>query len=121
MSLDKLVPYDTRVEGNNIIVLLGAPNAAGQGAVAASATVAPMRVSSGTASGARELRSIDFRRGSDGSGRIDVKLSDPHIHINLRQLGSQIVVDFSDADVSTPLIRRYDATDFGTPVSGFDG
>jgi len=49
-----------------------------------------------------------------------VKLSDPHIHINLRQLGSQIVVDFSDADLPAPLMRRYDATDFGTPVSGFD-
>ena len=120
LSLDKLVPYDTRVDGNNIIILLGAPNAAGQGAIAASAASAPMHVSSGTASGARELRSIDFRRGADGSGRIIVKLSDPHIHINLRQLGSQIVVDFADADLETRLIRRYDATDFGTPVSGFD-
>ena len=120
LSLDKLVPYDTRVDGNNIIVLLGAPNAAGQGAIAATAGAAPIRVGSSGASGARELRSIDFRRGADGSGRIIVKLSDPHIHINLRQLGSQIVVDFSDADLPTPLIRRYDATDFGTPVSGFD-
>src|SRR5579871_2985566 len=29
MNLDKLVPYDTRVSGNNIIVMLGAQNAAG--------------------------------------------------------------------------------------------
>ena len=121
LSLDKLVPYDTRVDGNNIIVLLGAPNVSGQGvSVAASAGAAPIRVGSGANAGSRELRSIDFRRGADGSGRIIVKLSDPHIHINLRQLGSQIVVDFADADVSTPLMRRYDATDFGTPVSGFD-
>jgi type IV pilus assembly protein PilQ len=120
LSLDKLVPYDTRVEGNNIIVLLGAPNAAGQGAVAATGNAAPIRVGSSANAGARELRSIDFRRGADGSGRIIVKLSDPHIHINLRQLGSQIVVDFADADLPTPLMRRYDATDFGTPVSGFD-
>src|SRR5579883_1557393 len=34
LNLDKLVPYDTRVEGNNIVVLLGA---AGSG----SATAAP--------------------------------------------------------------------------------
>jgi len=121
LSLDKLVPYDTRVDGNNIIVLLGAPNVSGQGvSVAASAGAAPIRVGSSANAGSRELRSIDFRRGADGSGRIIVKLSDPHIHINLRQLGSQIVVDFADADVSTPLMRRYDATDFGTPVSGFD-
>ena len=120
LSLDKLVPYDTRVDGNNIIVLLGAPNAAGQGAVGATAAAATMRVGASPNAGSRELRSIDFRRGPDGSGRIIVKLSDPHIHVNLRQLGSQIVVDFADADLPTPLMRRYDASDFGTPVSGFD-
>src|SRR5579862_9257566 len=47
LSLDKLVPYDTRVDGNNIIVLLGAPNVSGQGvSVAANATAAPIRVGS---------------------------------------------------------------------------
>ncbi len=76
--------------------------------------------SSADSGGGREIRSIDFRRAADGAGRIIVKLSDPHIHINLRQLGSQIVVDFSDAALPTPLMRRYDATDFGTPVTGFD-
>jgi type IV pilus assembly protein PilQ len=49
-----------------------------------------------------------------------VKLSDPHIHINLHQVGNQVVVDFSDAGVPANLMRRYDATDYGTPVSGFD-
>jgi type IV pilus assembly protein PilQ len=120
LSLDKLVPYDTRVDGNNIVLLLGAPNASGSGAIAANAA-APTHVgASADSSGSRELRSIDFRRGPDGSGRIIVKLSDPHIHINLRQLGSQIVVDFADAGLGAPLMRRYDATDFGTPVSSFD-
>ena len=120
LSLDKLVPYDTRVDGNNIVLLLGAPNGSGSGAIAANAA-APTHVgSSADSSGSRELRSIDFRRGPDGSGRIIVKLSDPHIHINLRQLGSQIVVDFADAGLGAPLMRRYDASDFGTPVSGFE-
>jgi type IV pilus assembly protein PilQ len=118
LNLDKLVPYDTRVDGNNIIVMLGQVNPASVvGAGQANAT----RISASASTGsARELRSIDFRRGADGAGRVIVKLSDPHIHINLRQLGSQIVVDFADADLPTPLMRRYDATDFGTPVTGFD-
>src|SRR5581483_4582875 len=64
LSLDKLVPYDTRVDGNNILVMLGAPNVAGQGAVPASAAAAPIRVSASADSGSRELRSIDFRRGA---------------------------------------------------------
>jgi type IV pilus assembly protein PilQ len=118
LNLDKLVPYDTRVDGNNIIVMLGQVNPASVvGGVQANAT----RISASASTGsARELRSIDFRRGADGAGRVIVKLSDPHIRINLRQLGSQIVVDFADADLPTPLMRRYDATDFGTPVTGFD-
>jgi len=112
MNLDKLVPYDTRVVGNNIVVMLG-------GSSAATATVAPAAAAP-LASGPRELRAIDFRRSADGAGRVMVKLSDPHIHINLHQVGNQVVVDFSDASVPANLMRRYDATDYGTPVSGFD-
>src|SRR5262249_38324801 len=68
----------------------------------------------------RGIRSIDFRRGADGAGRVIVKLTDPHTHINLRQVGNQIVVDFVDAELPVNLMRRYDAQDFGTPISGFD-
>jgi type IV pilus assembly protein PilQ len=117
LNMDKLVPYDTHVDGNNIIVRIGAG-----GAAAATATPAAAVATSTAASlsGARELRAIDFHRSADGAGRVIVKLSDPHIHINLHQLGNQIVVDFSDATVPANLVRRYDATDYGTPVSGFD-
>ncbi len=120
LNLDKLVPYDTRVDGNNIVVMLGAANPATARASTGGTGNNAIRVGASADTGARELRSIDFRRGADGSGRVVVKLSDPHIHINLRQLGSQIVVDFSDAGLPAPLMRRYDATDFGTPVTGFD-
>jgi type IV pilus assembly protein PilQ len=115
LNLDKLVPYDTRVEGNNIIVLLGGASATSTAANAAAGAAAPV-----SSSGVRELRAIDFRRSADGAGRVIVKLSDPHIHINLHQVGNQIVVDFADAGVPPNLMRRYDATDYGTPVSSFD-
>src|ERR1700730_16039291 len=68
LNLDKLVPYDTRVEGNNIIVLLGASRAAGAGTAPAPATAS----TAGGSGGARELRSIDFRRSTDGAGRVIV-------------------------------------------------
>ncbi|HEY2340887.1 MAG TPA: type IV pilus secretin PilQ, partial [Steroidobacteraceae bacterium] len=113
MNLDKLVPYDTRVVGNNVVVMLG-------GSSASTASVTSAASTPSAASGARELRAIDFRRSADGAGRVMVKLSDPHIHINLHQVGNQVVVDFSDAGVPANLVRRYDATDYGTPVSGFD-
>jgi type IV pilus assembly protein PilQ len=117
MNLDKLVPYDTRVDGNNIIVSLGGANNA---AVSTGTAAAAVRSTSASAAAAvRAIRSVDFRRSQDGAGRILVRLTDPHTHINLRQVGNQIVVDF-DADLPKNLARRYDATDFGTPISSFD-
>ncbi|MBV8784127.1 MAG: type IV pilus secretin PilQ [Gammaproteobacteria bacterium] len=115
LNLDKLVPYETRVDGNNIIVTLGASGGAAM-ANAITARAAPVALGGG----GRELRAIDFRRSADGAGRVIVRLSDPHTHINLHQVGNQIVVDFADAAVPANLARRYDATDYGTPVSGFD-
>ena len=112
LNMGKLLPYDTRVDGNTVVVMLG-------GGSAATVREAPVGVAAGS-SGLRELRAIDFKRSADGAGRVMVKLSDPHTHINLHQLGNQIVVDFSDAGVPANLVRRYDATDYGTPINGFD-
>ena len=123
LNLDKLVPYDARVNGNNVIVMLGGAGSgtmANTGGGASVATTSAPAASGGSSGGTRELRSIDFRRGTDGAGRVVVKLSDPHIHISLKQIGSQILVDFADAGVPANLVRRYDATDYGTPVAGFD-
>jgi type IV pilus assembly protein PilQ len=116
LNLDKMVPYDTRVAGNEIIVTLGG----GGGQAVAVAGPAPAVAGAAPGAATRELRSIDFRRGTDGAGRVIVKLSDPHIRINMHEVGNQIVVDFADAAVPANLARRYDATDFGTPVTGFD-
>jgi type IV pilus assembly protein PilQ len=126
LSLDHLVPYDIEREGNDIVVTIGSntaanaqPEAEGAGE-AATAQAAPAESSAAEGAQPWEIRSIDFRRGADGSGRIIVRLSDPHIPINLQQVGNQIVVDFANATVPSDLVRRYDASDFGTPVSDFD-
>jgi type IV pilus assembly protein PilQ len=113
LNLDRLLPYQTRVSGNNIIVSLG-------GAQAPVAAAAASRPAADVGSPARSIRSIDFRRGGEGSGRLIVNLSDPRTPVNLRQLGNQIVVEFSGAQVPRNLVRRYDALDFATPVSTFD-
>jgi len=128
LSLDKMMPYDVQREGNTIVVTLGAaggnsqtqPQMANAGPATADSAPAAAPAQNGGYGQPWELRSIDFRRGSDGSGRVVVRLSDPHIPINLQQLGNQIVVDFTNASVPQNLMRRYDATDFGTPVNSFD-
>src|SRR6185503_10992482 len=73
LNLDRLVPYDTRLEGNNIIVTLGTPAVAGAAPVrSTTANAAPAAAGPSV----RAIRSIDFRRGTDGAGRVVVKLTD---------------------------------------------
>jgi len=136
LDLDRMMPYTTQVAGNDIFVTVGqspagaaptaavtnvAADSAGGGAAAASDAAPPAQTpTADQPAGARAISSIDFRRSSDGAGRVIVKLTDPHTAINLRQVGNQIVVDFQGTEIPTSLVRRYDATDFGTPVSGFD-
>jgi len=123
MNLDRLLPYQTRVVGNTIVVNIGAalaPAATAGSTDTRPAAVAVGRAAAAPASNAREIKSVDFRRGGDGMGRLIVNLSDPRTPINLRQQGNQVVVDFAGASVPNRLIRRFDALDFATPVQTFD-
>jgi len=121
LNLDRLLPYTTRVQGNDVIVLIGGAVASPAVAAAASNGASGTPVARNAApSGPRAIRGVDFRRGSGGTGRVIVRLSDPHTPASLRQLGNQIVVDFAGAEIASNLARRYDAGDFATPVSGFD-
>jgi len=124
LNLDRVMPYQMRVSGNDVILVIGGASASPAAAAAASQGAAGSPAATHTASaapsGPRAIRSIDFRRGAGGTGRVIVRLSDPRTPASLRQLGNQIVVDFAGAEVASNLARRYDAADFATPVSGFD-
>jgi type IV pilus assembly protein PilQ len=114
LNLDSLQPYQTRLNGNDIVVTLGANHAAPAPAVVRSAS------SSAAAATGRAIKSIDFRRGDNGSARLIVRLTDPRTPITVKQQGSQILADFAGTDLPRNLARRYDTVDYGTPVSGFD-
>ncbi|MGA2363930.1 MAG: type IV pilus secretin PilQ [Steroidobacteraceae bacterium] len=118
LNLDQTEPYQTKVSGNDIVVLVGVSAAQTVSKVAASN--APRAAGAPSTTGAHSLRSIDFRRSETGAGRLIVRLSDPRTPINLTQQGTQIIIDFSGAELPKGLVRRYDTVDFGTPVTGFD-
>ena len=123
LNLDRILPYTTRVSGNDVIVLIGAGNSAAAASAAssgASASPSARQIASNVPGGPRAIRGIDFRRGQGGTGRVIVRLSDPRTPVSLRQLGNQVVVDFAGAEIASNLARRYDAGDFATPVTGFD-
>src|SRR5450432_1531781 len=116
VNVDSLLPYTTKVDGNTIIVTLGSQ----PGDAAKQATMA--RAGSGQAAAAAEraIRTIDFRRGADGTGRVIVQLTDPRTPVNVRQEGNQVVVDFAGTLMPKNLMRRYDVMDFATPVQTVD-
>jgi type IV pilus assembly protein PilQ len=118
VNVDSLLPYTTQVSGNDIIVTLG--QQAGAGAAAAAPVASHSTSSSASAATERMIRTIDFRRGSDGTGRVIVQLSDPRTPVNVRQEGNQIVVDFAGTLMPKNLMRRYDVMDFATPVQTVD-
>jgi type IV pilus assembly protein PilQ len=122
LNLSEMVPYDTRVAGNEVIVRVGrAPG--GAQAPAFSAQPAPSAGGARPAAavaGERSIRNIDFRRGADGSGQIVVELSDPRTTVDVRTEGGRLVVDFQNTTLPADLMRRLDVTDFATPVYTVD-
>ncbi|HMK86255.1 MAG TPA: type IV pilus secretin PilQ [Steroidobacteraceae bacterium] len=116
VNVDSLLPYTTQVDGNTITVTLGRL-AGGAGATAATARSGSSPAASQVE---RAIKTIDFRRGSDGTGRVIVQLTDPRTPVNVRQEGNQVVVDFAGTLMPKNLMRRYDVMDFATPVQTVD-
>src|ERR1700677_173993 len=72
VNVDSLLPYTTKVDGNAIIVTLG--HQAGE--TQAGNNAAPRPGSGQSAAPVeRTIKTIDFRRGADGTGRVIVQLS----------------------------------------------
>jgi type IV pilus assembly protein PilQ len=120
LDLDQPMAYATRVQGDDIVVTVGGAAGGAAHAQPARADMAHGVVPTAAAiNQPREIRSIDFRRSPTGAAQLVVRLSDPHTPIDLKQQGTQIIVDFAGAALPRRLSRRYDTLDFGTPVTGF--
>ncbi len=114
-NLDSLQPYSTRTDGNNVYVSIG-----GASGNAASGTAVSTTGAAAAAPGAFTIDKVDFRRGTDGAGRIMIRTNDPRVQASLKQEGGRLVVDFPRTKVAPDAARRYDVVDFATPVSSFD-
>jgi len=122
LNMDAPQPYQTRVEGNRIIVTLGSAARTATAAMAAAPAAAAATSAAPALVANRRIPKIDFRRSSDGSstGRLIVNLTDPRTPVNLRQQGNRILVDFEGAQLAPEYQKSYDVSDFATPVTGFD-
>ncbi|MCH8503629.1 MAG: AMIN domain-containing protein [Ectothiorhodospiraceae bacterium] len=112
VRLSQMMAYDTEVEGNTLHVFLRDRGPSARADAEGPRRTAPAPVSTA----ASELEDIDFRRGSDGTGRILINLSTPDAPVSLRREGGQLIVRIQDARVPERLQRRLNVVDFATPV-----
>ncbi|MEK8024685.1 type IV pilus secretin PilQ [Pseudaquabacterium rugosum] len=129
MNLRQAASYRAEVQGKALVIVLesaAAPAMAAAPAVAPAATAAAGKApakADGTVHFADSqnaqtlpLRDIEFRRGTDGAGRVMVSLANPQVGVDIRQQGQSLVVEFLRSSLPETLRRRLDVTDFGTPV-----
>lgn len=115
INLSSLAPYSTRVDGNNLFVLVGGtsssvsamPAAEGQALKPAAKAYAPI---------AKAISNIDFQRGEQGEGNVVIQLSDPSVSPDIQEQGGKIRLDFAKTQLPESLRVRLDVKDFATPV-----
>lgn len=115
LNLTKMVKYDTKIDGNAVVITLEGGAAAATTPDTSTAFAEPKAAAEGHA-----VRDVDFRRGRNGEAQIIVDLSDATTGIDLRQQGKSVLVDFIQTALPPALERRYDVTDFGTQVDNFE-
>ncbi|MBU1190577.1 MAG: type IV pilus secretin PilQ [Gammaproteobacteria bacterium] len=124
LNLVEMAPYETRVEGNMIVVTLqdnaGAAAATAAAPAAAAATNTATAASSTPAAGGNGIQNVDFRRGDKGEGRIIITLPNSNTPIDMRQEAGQVVLELYNTSLPENLERRLDVADFATPVQTID-
>ena len=109
LNLKQSVTYKTQISGKTLLVFLDP--------VAAPTTDKPVAVFAENLNTATlALKDVDFRRGTDNSGRIVVDLANNQVGVDIRTQGQNLVVEFLKTSMPEGLRRRLDVTDFGTPV-----
>ncbi len=122
INLASMIPYQTAVVGNQLLVTLdadgeggSAPSGGYQSDVNNGSSIVAAQTSEG-----HTVSNIDFRRGPTGEGRVIFTLSGAGITTDMREEGGRIIVEFPDTQLPANLQKRLDVTDFGTPISYID-
>lgn len=119
VSLTQLAPYTTRIDGNNLFVVVGqgAPAPASRPAAAAPRTsTAAAPAAKAFAPKPRGIRGVDFQRGTEGEGNVVIDLSDPTIAPDIQEHDGKIILSFARTQLPEKLRVRLDVKDFATPV-----
>ena len=119
LNLVESVPFDTRIEGNSLVLRVGNDKGSRRKSSDLVAELSSSAVESGIDADFA-LTGIDFKRGPEGSGLITIDLSDPAVNVDIDKVGKKIRLEFYQTELPEQLDRRLDVVDFATPVEAID-
>ena len=108
--------YTTRSAGNLLVLTVDA----GVQGVTASTAMASSNDPTKRVASTLTVSNIDFRRGDNGAGRVILRFSGDGAAADMRNEGSQVIVDVSNASIPENLRRRLEVGDFATPVTSLE-
>jgi type IV pilus assembly protein PilQ len=119
LNLVQLVPYETRVEGNSLFLTVGQDADAEYYKASSDPNVVKEQIER-VLDVRSEIEDLQFQRSPAGEGRLILQLSEPSVDVNVFTDRGKVTVEFIDTDIPERLLRRYDVTDFATPVNSVE-
>ena len=123
INLRQTASHRLEITGKSLLVTLSPLGEASSGSGVVAAATAGDSAAQGPASAGPAgpqtpppIGDIQFKRGSDGAGRIVVALPNKLVTADIRQVGTNLVVDFSNVSLPERLRKKFDVIDFATPV-----
>lgn len=116
VNLTKLAPYSTRVEGNDLFVLVGDTSSLTSRPAAVSAVTNTVPAKKVYGPQPKAINNIDFQRGEQGEGNVIITLSDKSVAPDIQEESGKIRLDFVKTELPEFLRVRLDVKDFATPV-----
>jgi len=124
LNLTQKANYTTSVSGNQVTLTLAGSELAelpDPAASQASGTTASATTSTAPISAvAKGVTNIDFKRGSNGEGRVIIDLTTTTISTDVWRENNVIYVELIASQLPRELQRRMDVSDFATPITYID-
>ena len=118
VNLVDLVPFESEVSGRQLTLKVGQDG--GQAMATSSATDILRTDANRVERVASEITDLAFQRSPDGEGLLILTLTNPSVDASIFSEGGDITLQFLNTNIRESLIRRFDVTDFATPVQGIE-
>ncbi|MBP7646275.1 MAG: type IV pilus secretin PilQ [Comamonas sp.] len=115
LNLKTATTYRTETNGNAVLVFLD-PAKQASAMQPPSSSNRRLLPSSVEQAGNVVLKDVDFRRASDGAGRLVINLGSAMVNADVRQEGKGLTIELLKTSLPEGLRRRLDVVDFATPV-----